>query len=102
MRGTNKRQTPVSLGRRRYKAAPTQAQNTTGAFTGRVNDGAGMPVAGATVVIAYLVGGRAWVQGRQNEEVEANSASLIRDRINAALTWSEAFVGTYKTTVGLF
>ena len=37
-----------------------------------------------------------------NEEVAANSASLIRDRINAALTWSEAFVGTYKTTVGLF
>ena len=37
-----------------------------------------------------------------NEEVAANSASLIRDRINAALTWSEAFVGAYKTTVGLF
>jgi len=37
-----------------------------------------------------------------NEEVAANSASLIRDRVNAALTWSEAFVGTYKTTVGLF
>ena len=37
-----------------------------------------------------------------NDEVAANSASLIRDRVNAAVTWSEAFVGAYKTTVGLF
>ena len=37
-----------------------------------------------------------------NEEVTANSASLIRDRISAAVTWSNAFIGSYKTTVGLF
>ena len=34
-------------------AAPALAQNTTGAITGRVTDGAGKPVAGATVVITY-------------------------------------------------
>ena len=37
-----------------------------------------------------------------NEEVAANSATLIRDRVNAAVTWSNAFVGSYKTTFGLF
>ena len=37
-----------------------------------------------------------------NEEVSANSATLIRDRINGAVTWSQAFVGSYKTTFGLF
>lgn len=37
-----------------------------------------------------------------NEEVAANSASLIRDRVNATVTWSQAFVGSYKTTMGLF
>jgi len=37
-----------------------------------------------------------------NEDVDANSAYLVRDRINAAVNWSKAFVGSYKTTVGLF
>ncbi|MDT9002221.1 carboxypeptidase regulatory-like domain-containing protein [Paucibacter sp. APW11] len=37
-----------------------------------------------------------------NEEVLANSAYLVRDRINGAVNWSKAFVGSYKTTVGLF
>ncbi|MDH4393332.1 MAG: TonB-dependent receptor [Aquabacterium sp.] len=37
-----------------------------------------------------------------NEEVAANSAYLIRDRVSASLTWSRAFVGNYSTRVGLF
>jgi len=37
-----------------------------------------------------------------NEEAVANSAYLIRDRVSAAVTWSKALVGRYKTTVGLF
>ena len=37
-----------------------------------------------------------------NEDVEQNSNYLIRDRFNASLTWSQAFVSTYKTSVGLF
>ncbi len=37
-----------------------------------------------------------------NENVDANSAYLIRDRINASFNWSKAFFGKYKTTVGLF
>jgi hypothetical protein len=37
-----------------------------------------------------------------NEEVAANSAYLVKDRLNASLNWSTAFVGKYKTTVGLF
>ena len=37
-----------------------------------------------------------------NEEVAANSATLIRDRVNASLSWSHAYVGSYKTTMGLF
>ncbi|MBT9501682.1 MAG: TonB-dependent receptor [Burkholderiaceae bacterium] len=37
-----------------------------------------------------------------NEEVNAASASLIRDRFNGSLNWSKAFVGAYKTTFGLF
>ena len=37
-----------------------------------------------------------------NEEVTANSAYLIRDRVSAAVTWSKALIGRYKTTVGLF
>ncbi|MBL0148637.1 MAG: carboxypeptidase regulatory-like domain-containing protein [Ideonella sp.] len=37
-----------------------------------------------------------------NEEVAANSAYLIKNRISAALTWSKAFFGDKKTTVGLF
>ncbi len=37
-----------------------------------------------------------------NEEVAANSATLIRDRLSASATWSKAFIGQYKTTAGLF
>jgi len=37
-----------------------------------------------------------------NEQVAANSNYLVRDRINAALSWAKAFVGSYKTTFGLF
>ncbi|MCF8211169.1 MAG: TonB-dependent receptor, partial [Rhodoferax sp.] len=37
-----------------------------------------------------------------NEEVASNSAYLTKDRVNASLSWSKAFVGKYKTTFGLF
>ncbi|QPF74821.1 TonB-dependent receptor [Roseateles sp. DAIF2] len=37
-----------------------------------------------------------------NEDVSANSAYLVKDRVSAAVNWSKAFVGKYKTTVGLF
>ncbi|MCX2862739.1 carboxypeptidase regulatory-like domain-containing protein [Paucibacter sp. PLA-PC-4] len=37
-----------------------------------------------------------------NEDVSANSAYLVKDRVNLAVNWSKAFVGSYKTTVGLF
>jgi len=37
-----------------------------------------------------------------NEEVAANSAYLTKDRFNASLNWSKAFVGSYKTTLGVF
>lgn len=37
-----------------------------------------------------------------NEEVTANSGSLIRNRINLSGTWSRAFVGNYRTSVGIF
>jgi len=37
-----------------------------------------------------------------NEEVTANSAYLIRDRISATANWSRAFIGKYKTSVGVF
>jgi hypothetical protein len=37
-----------------------------------------------------------------NEDSTGNSAALIKDRISAAVNWSKAFVGSYKTTVGLF
>jgi hypothetical protein len=37
-----------------------------------------------------------------NEEVAANSAYLIKDRVNASLTWQKAFFAGYKTTVGMF
>lgn len=37
-----------------------------------------------------------------NEAVEANSSSTIRDRVNASASWSRAFVGKYRTTVGMF
>jgi hypothetical protein len=35
-----------------------------------------------------------------NEEVTANSSYLLRNRINANLTWEHRFFGTYKTTFG--
>ena len=38
----------------------------------------------------------------QNEEVSANSAYLVRDRVNASLNWSKAFFGNYRTTLGVF
>ena len=37
-----------------------------------------------------------------NEETLQNSNYLIRDRFSANLTWQKAFVGTYRTTAGLF
>ncbi|MBI3522994.1 MAG: TonB-dependent receptor [Betaproteobacteria bacterium] len=37
-----------------------------------------------------------------NEEVAANSAYLVKDRVSAAINWSRAFVDNYKTTFGLF
>jgi len=37
-----------------------------------------------------------------NEDVAANSAYLIRDRVSGSVNWSKAFVGSYKTTVGVF
>ena len=36
-----------------------------------------------------------------NEEVAATSAYQIRDRVNGTLSFSQALVGSYKTTVGL-
>lgn len=37
-----------------------------------------------------------------NEDVAANSAYLVRDRVSAGLNWSKAFFGNYKTTFGVF
>lgn len=37
-----------------------------------------------------------------NEEVAANSAYVVRDRVSASLNWSKAFVSDYRTSVGLF
>ena len=37
-----------------------------------------------------------------NEDVAANSAYLVKDRFNASLNWSQALIGKYKTTVGVF
>ena len=37
-----------------------------------------------------------------NEEVEANSAYLIKERMTAAINWSTVLVGNRKTTIGLF
>ncbi len=37
-----------------------------------------------------------------NEEVASNSAYLTKDRVNASLSWSKAFVSKYKTSFGLF
>jgi hypothetical protein len=37
-----------------------------------------------------------------NEEVVANSTFLVKDRINASLTWEKRFFDVYKTTFGAF
>ncbi|MBW8890742.1 MAG: TonB-dependent receptor [Burkholderiales bacterium] len=37
-----------------------------------------------------------------NEEVAANSATLIRNRFTGNVNWSKAFFGKYKTTFGMF
>ena len=37
-----------------------------------------------------------------NEEETSNSNYLIKDRFNASLNWSRAFVGSYRTSVGVF
>ncbi|RJG11658.1 TonB-dependent receptor [Massilia cavernae] len=37
-----------------------------------------------------------------NEEVTANSSYMVRDRVNAHLTWEKRFFGTYKTTFGAY
>ncbi len=37
-----------------------------------------------------------------NAEEVANSNYLVKDRISASLTWSKAFVGSYRTSVGMF
>jgi protocatechuate 3,4-dioxygenase beta subunit len=37
-----------------------------------------------------------------NEAVLQNSNYLIKDRISGSMTWARAFVGAYKTTVGVF
>ena len=45
-------------------------------------------------------GGRATFN--PNEDVAANSAYLVKDRVNASLSWEKAFFGTMKTTFGVF
>ena len=37
-----------------------------------------------------------------NEAVAANSTALIRNRVNASVSWSRAFVGKYQTSLGVF
>jgi Carboxypeptidase regulatory-like domain len=37
-----------------------------------------------------------------NENVTANSAYLIKDRVNGSLSFQRAFFGKYKTTIGFF
>ena len=37
-----------------------------------------------------------------NEETLQNSNYLIKDRVSATATWSKAFVGNYRTTLGVF
>ncbi|HSW09261.1 TonB-dependent receptor [Aquabacterium sp.] len=37
-----------------------------------------------------------------NEEIAANSAYLVRSRVNASVIWSQAFFSSYKTTFGMF
>ena len=37
-----------------------------------------------------------------NEDVAANSAYLVKDRINARLSWEKRFFGNYRTRLGVF
>ncbi|MES2161927.1 MAG: TonB-dependent receptor [Pseudomonadota bacterium] len=37
-----------------------------------------------------------------NEDVNANSSYLVKDRINALINFQKRFFGSYKTTVGMF
>ncbi len=37
-----------------------------------------------------------------NEEVSANSAYLVKNRVNGTMNWQYNFFGSYKTSVGLF
>ena len=37
-----------------------------------------------------------------NEDVEANSSYLVKDRISASLSFQKRFFGTYRTTMGVF
>jgi hypothetical protein len=37
-----------------------------------------------------------------NEDVLQNSNYLVKDRFNASATWSKAFIGDYRTSVGVF
>jgi hypothetical protein len=37
-----------------------------------------------------------------NEDVAANSAYLVKNRINANLTWQKKYFGEYKTSFGIF
>jgi len=37
-----------------------------------------------------------------NEDVNANSSYLVKDRINALVNFQKRFFGSYKTTVGMF
>lgn len=39
---------------------------------------------------------------QSNEEVEANSAYLVKDRFVGQVNWSRAFFGDYRTSVGVF
>jgi hypothetical protein len=41
-------------------------------------------------------------QFNANEQVAANSQSLIRHRVNLSASWSRAFFGKYQTRVGVF
>jgi hypothetical protein len=37
-----------------------------------------------------------------NEEVAANSSYLVKDRVNASLSWEKRFFGNYRTRLGVF
>ncbi|MES3024008.1 MAG: TonB-dependent receptor [Pseudomonadota bacterium] len=37
-----------------------------------------------------------------NEDVAAKSSYMVRDRVNASMTWEKRFFGEYKTTFGAF